>query len=790
MNSSVLAHGKDRWQRTGKPFLPPWIANLLDLVGLSLFFLLCCRFLLAQALTTNRVQVALLTVPVALCTGFSPSAALLVLGALLPLLNGLAVAGCLGVQYPPLVCFAALFVVWFPLHARKLWRGKGGDPVVSALIVWIGLGIVYKLSLAPAANLPGTLLFEAVQNINLEYYCLTGGFILLSGLCLLQLCRLTLDQDTFSRGLQRCLPFQALTLVFFALAQIASGTSLPIFWPFDDIHSYASYAVMLFWTLVLTIGSLKKSTYKYIYLFFSISIFILIGVAFSRSAWLSLLLVTFGLIVFKYKCRRLLYYAGFLVLLIAVAMAFMDSIKPVVLQYVAMTGNHTLVGQANQYLDRFYSLFNVVGWRNDPSIMQRLSYYRKALAVVHDYPFTGGGPGSFLYLSRFYVLPLGAYGFRPENVHNYFLQLAAEIGLPGLLAMGTVLAGLLVHRMGGGDRIKLPGILGAAKVGVIAYLLTCLSGHPLLLPGQQLLFWFTLAVVYAGSGYAPSCPSTPGTALAAGGLAVGLFLLGVWCNATNVLGPPIRDYGLLTPERWGEVPVQWTLKRARVGVYPAGQAVSLPVSALVPERLKDRGLRVKFLVGENVLDEVTFWETGTKHLRYLLPDAGDKDVSVEIAPEAFFFHGGARVGSRPQGAGGGPGESGHGAGLLPGVLRQGNVAGGNSGLAPGQRAPGLALGRRTGLLPLFPCSGPGRPRIASARFPSRPGRAARGRQHSWEKRRAVEAHHLRTRVDRGRCAREGPCRHNGPDHPDESDVVSATGRRFRGFTGSGRGPGF
>ncbi|MGH9256106.1 MAG: O-antigen ligase family protein [Vicinamibacterales bacterium] len=76
-----------------------------------------------------------------------------------------------------------------------------------------------------------------------------------------------------------------------------------------------------------------------------------------------------------------------------------------------------------------------------------------------------------------------------ENAHNYFAQQFAELGVVGgalflWLAGALVATGWSVVRTSGGD---------AAPVGVFAavgaYLLTCLTGHPLLVPEATLPFW-------------------------------------------------------------------------------------------------------------------------------------------------------------------------------------------------------------------------------------------------------------------------------------------------------------
>lgn len=63
----------------------------------------------------------------------------------------------------------------------------------------------------------------------------------------------------------------------------------------------------------------------------------------------------------------------------------------------------------------------------------RLKFWRDSLTLIGDYPFTGSGLGSTEMVYSSYVLLLHV-GYIDRNVHNLFLQIAVEQGLPGLAA--------------------------------------------------------------------------------------------------------------------------------------------------------------------------------------------------------------------------------------------------------------------------------------------------------------------------------------------------------------------
>ncbi len=69
----------------------------------------------------------------------------------------------------------------------------------------------------------------------------------------------------------------------------------------------------------------------------------------------------------------------------------------------------------------------------------RLELWPTALRVIHDTPYTGIGVNTFPWvMDRFY--PAVTLGPEP-HAHNFFLQTAVDLGLPGLVALLWILAG-------------------------------------------------------------------------------------------------------------------------------------------------------------------------------------------------------------------------------------------------------------------------------------------------------------------------------------------------------------
>jgi O-antigen ligase len=145
----------------------------------------------------------------------------------------------------------------------------------------------------------------------------------------------------------------------------------------------------------------------------------------------------------------------------------------------------------------------------DPSLALRIrmGLAEGALRMAWDHPFFGVGVGHFYEQSRTYVDVLN-YIVR-ENAHNNFLQVLAELGVPGLLLFLT-LVGISIAaawRQGGWT-------LTCVLAGLCAYLLTALGGHPLLVPHSALPFWIALGLAASSYAGVPRLPVVRITAMA------------------------------------------------------------------------------------------------------------------------------------------------------------------------------------------------------------------------------------------------------------------------------------
>jgi O-antigen ligase len=145
------------------------------------------------------------------------------------------------------------------------------------------------------------------------------------------------------------------------------------------------------------------------------------------------------------------------------------------------------------------------------AVQVRIGMARAAFGMVAARPVFGIGAGEFYQRSGEFASPELLTIFPParnENAHNNYLQILAELGLTGFAAFVWILglAGVRMRRM-----LARPEADGAAwglAAGLFAFGVTCLAGHPLLIPEVAGTFWLALGVV-TGWGAASVPPTEP-----------------------------------------------------------------------------------------------------------------------------------------------------------------------------------------------------------------------------------------------------------------------------------------
>jgi O-antigen ligase len=139
------------------------------------------------------------------------------------------------------------------------------------------------------------------------------------------------------------------------------------------------------------------------------------------------------------------------------------------------------------------------------SMLVRVEMAATATRMLRTEPLFGVGIGKFYQKSATFSSPRLLEIYPRENAHNNYLQIGAELGIVGLAAflwlLWTALAKTSVLDELRRNRFAEAGLL----LGLWAFLLTAIVGHPLLTPEVAYPFWMMLGVA---AGAAPHLRSS------------------------------------------------------------------------------------------------------------------------------------------------------------------------------------------------------------------------------------------------------------------------------------------
>lgn len=255
------------------------------------------------------------------------------------------------------------------------------------------------------------------------------------------------------------------------------------------------------------------------------------------------------------------------------------------------------------------------------SILGRRELAIAALRMAASHPLFGVGVGRFYELSADYgrpelpsVLPPGS---TRENAHNNFLQIFAELGMTGLIAWLWLLAAAVVP-VGRLIRAHRDVRAAAALVaGLSAYLLTWLTGHPLLVPEALYPFIIVLGVATAAAPAAVPARAPRAAALLAAAVALLIAITPLRMVAAR-RGANLEHVGYGV-SAWHPDPVvaRYRLAEAEASVFvPAGRgSISLPL-----RRAPGAGpIAVDLLLDGHPADRVRLTSDDWRTVRMVMP---------------------------------------------------------------------------------------------------------------------------------------------------------------------------
>ncbi len=175
------------------------------------------------------------------------------------------------------------------------------------------------------------------------------------------------------------------------------------------------------------------------------------------------------------------------------------------------------------------------------SVEMRGGFTRASLIMIGARPLFGVGVGRYYWLSRLVLPPSLAWVYGLENAHDYYLQMAAELGIVGAVAFGWTIGAVLFEPLTRILKGRAEGTTLACVGGALAFLVTALSGHPFLVPEAAIAFWLVLGVLVIPRAAATVKTQRPSRRLAIGCTSALLLTVGWRGNVPSVRLAPGQD---------------------------------------------------------------------------------------------------------------------------------------------------------------------------------------------------------------------------------------------------------
>ena len=553
-----------------------------------IFYLFCFYFVLVS--TTDfpfriRIFCGIAELIVAILSWQKTSWALNGFFVAIPLVNGLQVMGIIS-NIPILsLTFSMIYLSWFTKHT--LWEKKSIIPLspVGNLVDALA-GIAFFSLIIGLWQYPTDIVlsrFRSFASLGQAdfFWSVNAGQILLQGLFYYRLLEMETSGAWHRQKILWIFYLQAIIIICFSLFQYIFHipklyrSNIGVFLPFDDIHSYGSYIVFLLFLFLFLFDTTKRQS-KFVHItlfgFFLLWAFL----SFSRATWVAVLLIGMTACIYRLPRKKsLLLILGFFL-----ALAYINIFPSNVFK------------SDNDVVERIRKLV-LIGNSKDIA-PTRWVLWNRAIKICKEYPLTGSGIGTYGRVSPLFSDPKNS-DIQNINAHNYFLQFASELGLPAFVVFLSIIIYVLSRLFLRSVSSTLSGSLQRGVVfGLSAYLITLMSGHALLLPHQQFLFWFVVAsatIPDRQANGANSFKKLSGWSPIFAGIIAAILVIG-YLGRLSSHDIRLREYeqGFYSYEDWDGEKMHWTMgktgSRLVFGSDLFGyKVVAMPFNSKEPEGL-------------------------------------------------------------------------------------------------------------------------------------------------------------------------------------------------------------
>ena len=474
-----------------------WFCNVLEFLRDAVFFgffVLSMRMVfvtLAHVTPVVSMVVGAAAVIIAFLTLWKMELVLYGFVICIPMVSGFQMIGLMKSLPLLSVGFASIFLVWLPkkwvLRRKTIVPNTGIGNLVDLLSGIVLLSLIMLLISYPLDFVFDRVWCYPFVGEDQPLYGIDGSYIILQGLFFYRVLELEIRENRIWKWFLPVMYVQSLIIIGFSLFQWVYGVpkmhwgSYGIKSPFDDIHSYGSYVVVILF-LFLALSFKYGRIQRWVNGAFAGIFFVLLIWSGGNGTLMAMLVTGIVFLWNVFKKKYFIMIASFLAI---------GAVCIIVFPAIVTKSDYPLIKRYQRSLD----VINV-----SKVLSSRFLLWDRAVGIMEHFPITGAGIGTFYMISPLYhdqeVKEWGRLTNWQENTHNYYLQFGADLGIPALVIfMGVIFytyrAGFAVLRETHKSSYLAKGLL----FGLSAYLITMLTSHPLLLSNQQFLFWFVIAVI-------------------------------------------------------------------------------------------------------------------------------------------------------------------------------------------------------------------------------------------------------------------------------------------------------
>jgi len=346
--------------------------------------------------------------------------------------------------------------------------------------------------------------------------------------------------------------------------------------PFEDKNSIASYDILVFFVLLSNVLWRRFSFHSAIALVFCCFLVSHILLSYSRAGWIAFCLGMLGMAFLRLRKetnpKTIAILASILIFFAAFLMTVLSIGKPEFRQYFIERFNTLRI-------DKIQSVLHGDRGALEELLLNRTWKWAQAFEMLREHPISGTGVGTYFRTSYLF----GETGQDPklkhENAHNQVMQYFAEFGAPFTLLFLILCSMAFVAYF---KQINSsPGTMCIEHglfVGLTAFLITCSTGHPLLLPEQFGVFGFAAGAIIGI--WRSSSSDIDLTSRKMRFLIHVLGVLGIVGMLFNFLCPDtmkpkgwsIDAYGVYDWEDWGGRNMRWAMDKSGIKI-PAKNSI-------------------------------------------------------------------------------------------------------------------------------------------------------------------------------------------------------------------------